>query len=75
MEAVIQSAVSAASSDYVNFQAVIKSAASGASLDLQESLAGPAVRMPSHRLLASLQIQGGCASSRLDHGCPKIVKK
>ena len=52
----------------LSFQAVIKSAAGAASMDLQGSLAGPAVRMPSSRLLPPLQIQGGCASSRLDHG-------
>ena len=52
----------------LNFQAVIKSAASAASLVLQGSLASPAVRMPSRRPLAPLQVQGGCASSQLDHG-------
>ena len=49
----------------LNFQAVIKLAASAASLDLQGS--PPAVRMPSRRPWAPLQIQGGCASSQLDH--------
>ena len=38
----------------------------------------PAVRMPSRRPWAPLQIQGGCASSRLDHGLkvklPKPMK-
>ena len=48
---------------------VIKLAVSAASLNLQGALAVPAVRKPSHRAWAPLQIQGGCASSRLDHGC------
>ena len=47
---------------------MIKSAASAASLDLQGSLAVPVVRQASRRPLAPLQIQGGCASSRLEHG-------
>ena len=40
----------------LNFQAVIKSAACTTCLDLQGSLAGPAVRMPSRRPVAPLQI-------------------
>ena len=48
--------------------AVIKSATSAASLVLQGSPPSPAVRMLSRRPWAPLQIQGGCASSRLDHG-------
>ena len=51
----------------LNFEAVIKSAASAASLDLQGSLAVSIARQPSRRPLAPLQTQGGCASSRLDH--------
>ena len=47
---------------------MIKSAASAASLDLQGSPRAPSVRKPSRRPWAPLQIQGGCASSRLDHG-------
>ena len=39
---------------HINFQAVIKSAASAASLDLQGSLAVPVVRQPSRRPLAPL---------------------
>ena len=51
----------------LNFQAVIKSAASAASLDLQ----GPTddgSACGRRRSGAPLQIHGGCASSRLDHG-------
>ena len=47
----------------LNFQAVIKSAASAASLDLQGSPRAQSVRKPSRRPWAPLQIQGGCASS------------
>ena len=47
---------------------MIGSAAGAASLDLQGSLAVPVVHQPSRREWAPLQIRGGCASSRLDHG-------
>ena len=52
----------------LDFQAMIKLAASTASLDLQGSPPSLAVHMPSRRPWAPLQIQGGCASSRLDRG-------
>ena len=52
----------------LNFEAMIKSAAGAASLDLQGSLAMPVVRQPSRHPWAPLQIHGGCGSSRLDHG-------
>ena len=52
----------------LNFQAVIKSAASAASLDLQGSPRTTARLADGRGSGAPLQIQGGCASSRLDHG-------
>ena len=57
----------------LTFQAVIRSAASTASLDLQGSLAAPALRMQSRRLWAPLQIHGGSASSRFDHGLKVLL--
>ena len=51
----------------LNFQAVTKWAATAASLDLKGSPAIPAMHMLSPRPWAPLQIQGGSASSQLDH--------
>ena len=52
----------------LNFQAVIKSAASAASLDLQGSPRTTARQADGRAQRAPLQVQGGCASVRLDHG-------
>ena len=71
------SAVSAASQKDV--KAVIKMTASAASLKtkIQGSIAVPAVRMPSRCPWAPLDfdLQGGCASSRLDHGFQILARE
>ena len=84
-----KSAASAASRDYVKFQAMIKSAASaasrkpksreGSSREVPRGRCPPAEAVVLHFPGASFPgfgLPGGCASSRLDHGLkfPKIQK-
>ena len=76
-----KSAASAASLDSVKFQAVIKSAASaasrkpksrGSSRGVQDDGFGWRATASGHSPGASFPgfgLPGGCASSRLDHGC------
>ena len=52
----------------LNFQAVIKSAASAASLDLQGESQDDGFGWRATASGLSPSNQGGCASSRLDHG-------
>ena len=66
----------------LNFQAVIKSAASAASLDLQGSPrttarhADDGARLGSHGSWSLIfGLPGGCASSRLDHGLNFFVNQ
>ena len=70
--------------------AVIKSAASAASRNPRGAQPPAVVRLPGRRpwaplgfleaalaadlITASKSFRGGCASSRLDHGCPKMAK-